>query len=305
MAADSVYGVGDIEMALKRAAKGYVLGVNANHSFRSWGKPLAVVGTAKDIAEALVRLQCHQPAQHMQQVQQILGILWQPMVGLDAVKRRGRAAVTDHRSVAVTFAIAEPLAQPVAFGHHDVWIRGYVDAVVIGCGGAVIARHASMPCQARDGHKGLMGAAAKLLGATIQRCCVHFMRNALACVYKKDRPIVVAALRTAFDQDALADSKKHWAKLFEAFRPRHAKLAELMGAPKTSCWPTRGSARSRLKPSPGRFAAARIGANSRNLTGCKSTPATRLNATTKRASAALMSWVFSLTSKPSDVLSVP
>ena len=53
MAADSVYGVGDIGMALKRAAKGYVPGVNANHSFRSWGKPLAVAGTAKDIAEAL------------------------------------------------------------------------------------------------------------------------------------------------------------------------------------------------------------------------------------------------------------
>jgi len=40
-------------MALKRAAKGYAPGVNANHSFRSWGKPLAVAGTAKDIAEAL------------------------------------------------------------------------------------------------------------------------------------------------------------------------------------------------------------------------------------------------------------
>lgn len=53
VAADSVYGVGDIEMALKRAAKGYVLGVNANHSFRSWGKPRAVAGTAKDIAETL------------------------------------------------------------------------------------------------------------------------------------------------------------------------------------------------------------------------------------------------------------
>ena len=53
VAADSVYGVGDIEMALKRAAKGYVLGVNANHPFRSWDKPLAVAGTAKDIAEAL------------------------------------------------------------------------------------------------------------------------------------------------------------------------------------------------------------------------------------------------------------
>jgi transposase len=30
---------------------------------------------------------------------------------------------------------------PIAFGHRDVWIRGYVDQVVIGCGGEVIARH--------------------------------------------------------------------------------------------------------------------------------------------------------------------
>jgi hypothetical protein len=30
---------------------------------------------------------------------------------------------------------------PVAYGHRDVWLRGYVDQVVIGCGGEVIARH--------------------------------------------------------------------------------------------------------------------------------------------------------------------
>ena len=30
---------------------------------------------------------------------------------------------------------------PVAYGHRDVWLRGYVDKVVIGCGGDVIARH--------------------------------------------------------------------------------------------------------------------------------------------------------------------
>ena len=30
---------------------------------------------------------------------------------------------------------------PVAYGHRDVWLRGYVDDVVIGCGGEVIARH--------------------------------------------------------------------------------------------------------------------------------------------------------------------
>ncbi len=67
-----------------------------------------------------------------------------------------------------------------------------------------------------------------MLGATVQRCRVHFMRNALACVGKKDKPIVTAALRTAFDQDTLKASKEHWTKLIDAFEPRHAKLAELM-----------------------------------------------------------------------------
>jgi putative transposase len=79
-----------------------------------------------------------------------------------------------------------------------------------------------------DDHKGLKAAATKVLGATVQRCRVHFMRNALACVGKKDRPIVTAALRTAFDQDTLEASKEHWAKLIDAFAPRHEKLAELM-----------------------------------------------------------------------------
>ena len=51
--ADSVYGVGDIEMALRRAGKGYVLGVNANRPLRSWAKPQAIAGTAKTIAESL------------------------------------------------------------------------------------------------------------------------------------------------------------------------------------------------------------------------------------------------------------
>ena len=30
---------------------------------------------------------------------------------------------------------------PVAYGYHQVWVRGYVDEVVIGCGAEIIARH--------------------------------------------------------------------------------------------------------------------------------------------------------------------
>lgn len=53
VAADSVYGVGTIETALRRAGKGYVLGVNANHGFHSWARPHAVAGTARSIAASL------------------------------------------------------------------------------------------------------------------------------------------------------------------------------------------------------------------------------------------------------------
>jgi SRSO17 transposase len=50
VAADSVYGVGDVERGLRQAGKGYVLGVNSNHWFASWGKSQRVAGTAEEIA---------------------------------------------------------------------------------------------------------------------------------------------------------------------------------------------------------------------------------------------------------------
>ena len=53
VAADSVYGVGDIEMALRRMGKGYVLGVSAKHHFHSWGDKPPVAGTAAEIARTL------------------------------------------------------------------------------------------------------------------------------------------------------------------------------------------------------------------------------------------------------------
>jgi len=52
VAADSICGVGGIEMALRRAGKGYVLGVNANSQFNSWGTKPDVAGTAEAVAQA-------------------------------------------------------------------------------------------------------------------------------------------------------------------------------------------------------------------------------------------------------------
>jgi SRSO17 transposase len=48
--ADSVYGVGDVEMALRRAGKGYVLGVSCNHHVWSGHNKPPVAGTAEQIA---------------------------------------------------------------------------------------------------------------------------------------------------------------------------------------------------------------------------------------------------------------
>jgi SRSO17 transposase len=51
--ADSVYGVGDIEGALRRAGKGYVLGVSSNHHFGSWDRYPPIAGRAEQIARDL------------------------------------------------------------------------------------------------------------------------------------------------------------------------------------------------------------------------------------------------------------
>jgi SRSO17 transposase len=53
VAADSVYGTGEIETTLRKAGKGYVLGVAANHVFNSWGKKQFVRGAASKIVQDL------------------------------------------------------------------------------------------------------------------------------------------------------------------------------------------------------------------------------------------------------------
>jgi len=53
VAADSVYGTGDIETMLRKAGKGYVLGVASNHVFHSWGKKQLIGGSAAKIAQSL------------------------------------------------------------------------------------------------------------------------------------------------------------------------------------------------------------------------------------------------------------
>lgn len=79
-----------------------------------------------------------------------------------------------------------------------------------------------------DAHEGLKAAIAKVLGATWQRCRVHFMRNALAHAGKTQRRIVSAWIGTAFAQDDAEAARKQWRQVADQARPRISKLAALM-----------------------------------------------------------------------------
>jgi putative transposase len=79
-----------------------------------------------------------------------------------------------------------------------------------------------------DAHEGLKAAAAKVLSSTWQRCRVHFMRNALAHVGPSQRPMVAAAIRTAFTQETADAAHQEWRAVADRLRERFRKLAELM-----------------------------------------------------------------------------
>ena len=79
-----------------------------------------------------------------------------------------------------------------------------------------------------DAHEGLKHAIAKVLGATWQRCRVHWMRNALARLPKGQHSMAAAALRQAFSQPDGVAARQAWRHLADQFRPRWPRLAALM-----------------------------------------------------------------------------
>jgi putative transposase len=79
-----------------------------------------------------------------------------------------------------------------------------------------------------DAHEGLKAAITKVLGATWQRCRVHFMRNAMAYAGKTQRRVVSAWVGTAFAQDDADAARKQWRQVADQLRPRVSKLAALM-----------------------------------------------------------------------------
>src|ERR687885_1260629 len=79
-----------------------------------------------------------------------------------------------------------------------------------------------------DAHEGLRLAITRVLGATWQRCRVHWMRNALAHVPKGQHTMVAAAIRQAFLQPDATAAHQTWRHVADQLRPRWPKLAALM-----------------------------------------------------------------------------
>ena len=74
-----------------------------------------------------------------------------------------------------------------------------------------------------DDHKGLKAAATRILGATWQRCRIHFMRNLLAHAGRQGRRVV-----SAFAQDDAGAASAQWRLVADQLRTKAPKLATLM-----------------------------------------------------------------------------
>lgn len=79
-----------------------------------------------------------------------------------------------------------------------------------------------------DAHEGLKAAIRRVIGATWQRCRVHFARNALAHVPKGQQAMVAAAIRQAFVQPNRKAAGETWRHVADQLRARWPKLGALM-----------------------------------------------------------------------------
>ena len=80
-----------------------------------------------------------------------------------------------------------------------------------------------------DAHRGLKSAVeAVLVGASWQRCRVHFMRNALSLVPKAAQQMVGATIRTVFAQPDAESAREQWRRVSDGFRCWFARPACLM-----------------------------------------------------------------------------
>lgn len=81
-----------------------------------------------------------------------------------------------------------------------------------------------------DAHEGLQKALSQVLvGASWQRCRVHFMRNLLARIPHRDKAAVAAAVRLIFEQPSRPSAALQLHQLAEKLSQPYPKAAQLLG----------------------------------------------------------------------------
>jgi putative transposase len=82
-----------------------------------------------------------------------------------------------------------------------------------------------------DAHQGLVSAIrATLLGASWQRCRVHFTRNALGLVPRNAQRLVGSAIGSIFEQPDEVSARGQLRRVVDGLRPRFPKAADLLEA---------------------------------------------------------------------------
>ena len=81
-----------------------------------------------------------------------------------------------------------------------------------------------------DAHEGLKAAIRRVFAASWQRCRVHWMRNAFAHAAPKQRPAVIAMIKTIFAQETAEAAHQQWDQVADALREKFSKLADMMDA---------------------------------------------------------------------------
>ena len=79
-----------------------------------------------------------------------------------------------------------------------------------------------------DAHTGLKRSIATVFSAGWQRCRVHFMRNALGHVPRKQHQMVASVIRTIFVQDSAEEASGQWREVADRLRDRYPALSDLM-----------------------------------------------------------------------------
>ncbi len=151
-----------------------------------------------------------------------------PYVFLDALYPKVRV---NHRVVSVALVIAVGIREDgrrvilgLAVGAAEsaaFWSEFLRNLVARGLSGVQLV--------VSDAHEGLRQAIDQVFyGATWQRCRVHFMRNLLAHVPRKDKKAVAAWVRTIFAQPDLESAQAQLTKVREELADQWPKAADLL-----------------------------------------------------------------------------